>query len=589
MVVLRIPTAQRAKLRKHLHFVVTPLGSLSGAEAWVTSVLDVWSSTRDRIRVQHSNGSSSTIPRLDARYDWLGWSYDPSGVFGNQSLPVTQRAACEPKHQGEDHSGAVLLVPDSSECDAFAKAQIAASVNASGLVVVAAQGSALYTLNCDTAECSLAAQPNIPVSMITYEDGAAIQAHITAGQSLSMQFSTIVSAGTDFGIDAGGALQQTWGGSGAGPGAVDGNPGDKSAKLYPHMQFILWAAQALCYKARLSQTVGSSTNVLSLFNQTHLRPASGNCYGAAPYGCGPTAVASRAQLDRVLGGRVQLDMALGCAGGVDKECPQWDHIISLRVCCGPQCEAQAAPELARWMSPFGRGEGRWLSDVTLLAPLLGTEGSCNFTIFSAPWAGNQGQIPWLVTLSLRSSAPAAAPEAAAHVLTPWLGTTTETGGIAAVFQWVFFNRSFASNFASFHFDRGVASKVTLAAYITGHGSDQHGCGEFCATQHVFALNGHSFVKNNSLPQTNQALGCTEFVAEGVVPNEYGTWLYGRDGWCNGLPVPLWSVDVSSASSAGGNTLEYHALWNGSLPDPGPQSAWEQAEPVIMLSVYVLLG
>lgn len=40
------------------------------------------------------------------------------------------------------------------------------------------------------------------------------------------------------------------------------------------------------------------------------------------------------------------------------------------------------------------------------------------------------------------------------------------------------------------------------------------------------------------------LGCTTQVKEGAVPNEHGTWLYGRGGWCDGLQVDPWRVDVT---------------------------------------------
>lgn len=40
------------------------------------------------------------------------------------------------------------------------------------------------------------------------------------------------------------------------------------------------------------------------------------------------------------------------------------------------------------------------------------------------------------------------------------------------------------------------------------------------------------------------LGCTTWVKDGAVPNEYGTWLYGRGGWCDGLQVDPWRTDVT---------------------------------------------
>jgi len=250
------------------------------------------------------------------------------------------------------------------------------------------------------------------------------------------------------------------------------------------------------------------------------------------------------------------------------------------------------------MSAFGRGEGRWLSDVTPLAAALASEeGFCNLTMHTAPWAGNQGAVPWIVSLNLRlkerrgGKEEEEAPKPGARLFTPWRGTTTESGGISAVFQWNFFNASYSSLFPDYSFQLPQGTKrLTLAAYITGHGSDQHGCGEFCPTAHHFALNGATFVKDNSLPETDPKLGCTRNVSTlGVVPNEYGTWLYGRDGWCNGSPVQLWRADVSAAAKWQGktNTLRYTGLWNGTAPDPGPKAAWEQAEPVIMISVFLV--
>ena len=41
-----------------------------------------------------------------------------------------------------------------------------------------------------------------------------------------------------------------------------------------------------------------------------------------------------------------------------------------------------------------------------------------------------------------------------------------------------------------------------------------------------------------------ALGCTMRVKEGAVPNEHGTWLYGRGGWCDGLQVNPWRTDIT---------------------------------------------
>lgn len=45
------------------------------------------------------------------------------------------------------------------------------------------------------------------------------------------------------------------------------------------------------------------------------------------------------------------------------------------------------------------------------------------------------------------------------------------------------------------------------------------------------------------------LGCAMRVPEGGVPNEHGTWLYGRGGWCDGLQVDPWRTDITAQVSS----------------------------------------
>eukprot|EP00955_Chlamydomonas_euryale_P117185 366459-Chlamydomonas_euryale.AAC.2 len=54
------------------------------------------------------------------------------------------------------------------------------------------------------------------------------------------------------------------------------------------------------------------------------------------------------------------------------------------------------------------------------------------------------------------------------------------------------------------------------------------------------------------------------VAAGAVPNEYGTWFFGRNGWCNGRDVTPQSWDVSDEllPPGGTNVLRYRSLLRG---------------------------
>ena len=513
--------------------------------------------------------------------------------------------------------------------------QRAMAAHAAALVVYSSEGFPAIDMNCEGAQCD-DQSVGLPASMVSYPDGLLLEAAIAAASAAetnaSVRFATAVTRGTNFGINADGELVQTWGGSGAGAGTTDGNPGDGSCMLYPRMSFLAWAGRFEVYKHKLSTSIAAwpaSTQSVALFTNESIRPASGDCYASLPWGCGPSAVA---EVPRVSAGQeMMLDLALGCHGDTDVSCPQWDHIVQLRTCCVPSalasdgadassssasslatsavsmkasssavssasaavCDAQLGPEIGRWMTSFGRRVGHWLTNVTALAPLLSGR-QCNFSIYTAPWEGNQGAIPWVATLALVVApstpppsppppstpppvvpSPPPPPSAAAPrwsewllgraagstgdagharagaaqaagasrvqqvvVHHPWALVTTETGGIASIFRWVAFNQSYDTFWVPYAFHVPNGSRVQLLAVISGHGNDNHGCGEFCATEHRFSVNGQPpHVKRQLLPVTDQELGCAEEVDSGVTPNEYGTWLYGRDGWCNGREVP----------------------------------------------------
>ena len=54
------------------------------------------------------------------------------------------------------------------------------------------------------------------------------------------------------------------------------------------------------------------------------------------------------------------------------------------------------------------------------------------------------------------------------------------------------------------------------------------------------------------------------VDQGTVPNQYGTWWYGRNGWCPGKDVPTVSTDITDWVTPGTDaTVSYEALFNGS--------------------------
>jgi hypothetical protein len=111
-----------------------------------------------------------------------------------------------------------------------------------------------------------------------------------------------------------------------------------------------------------------------------------------------------------------------------------------------------------------------------------------------------------------------------------------------------------------------ATKVELVAIITGHGMATRNCAEFCDHSHHFTIGGAEFAQNYDEP--GDPSGCANTSGEGTVPNQAGTWWYGRGGWCPGREVEPFVVDVTDQVTAGEtSSISYMAkLQGGDLID-----------------------
>ena len=111
-------------------------------------------------------------------------------------------------------------------------------------------------------------------------------------------------------------------------------------------------------------------------------------------------------------------------------------------------------------------------------------------------------------------------------------------------------------------------KVEIVTFFTGHGhsSTDENCAEFCNHQHEFKINGNllSLLEH---PNGGTSYGCYDRVNEGVSANQYGTWVYGRAGWCPGQDVEYNRIDITGESNNGENQLSYRALYQGEEYDP----------------------
>ena len=64
-------------------------------------------------------------------------------------------------------------------------------------------------------------------------------------------------------------------------------------------------------------------------------------------------------------------------------------------------------------------------------------------------------------------------------------------------------------------------------------------------------------------------GCAQMVPQGTVPNQAGTWWFGRGGWCPGMEVHPWTVDVTADAAPGPTaSIAYRATQGGDEPTDG---------------------
>jgi hypothetical protein len=249
---------------------------------------------------------------------------------------------------------------------------------------------------------------------------------------------------------------------------------------------------------------------------------------------------------------LEFDLSLTCGGKAEfGTCPAWDYDAYLHLCeeatPAPEPEPDAGPpepacpyELGHWITSYHR-EGRWVHDVSGILPLLAKGGKqkLRFTITD----------PWVVDLSLRFYSQNKSPKPS-ETIPLFAGQYT-------------FDENYNANYQPMTIAIPAdAQKVEIASVITEHGMSSPGtCAEFCNTDHHFLVNGKD--NKRDFPMAGNQLGCQDQIENGTVPNQYGTWWYGRDGWCPGKQVDMAMTDITSQVTKGAdNTFEYQGFWKG---------------------------
>ena len=228
-------------------------------------------------------------------------------------------------------------------------------------------------------------------------------------------------------------------------------------------------------------------------------------------------------------------------------CHEWDYLAYLKI-CDRNDSSSCGTEFMRWITTYGR-EGRWLTDISPYLFMLQENDSRIFKY--------QGANKGLMTIKL--------------LFSDWnIGERSSSG--EQVFTGGQFNGQY-NNESSYKRQHNFTApvdyySVKIVATITGHGfdQDQANCAEFCDHQHHYYLNGNHAYEWHPIVHNNE--GCEDEVDNGVTANQFGSWPFGRAGWCAGQDVKQWTYDITDwIDNTTTNNLEYKGLYNGQEYQP----------------------
>lgn len=259
---------------------------------------------------------------------------------------------------------------------------------------------------------------------------------------------------------------------------------------------------------------------------------------------------------------LEIDLTQACK--TPKDC-EWDRIQQLYICDKDNPE-KCETEIGRWITGYGRG-GRWVTDISPFLAFLQDGGKRSFRL--SVWGTQYNNF-----LKFRLSNDPAKDTVPFAISPLYAGVTP-------------FNEEYSSKFSELKTDIPEGTKkAEIVAYITGHGngSEAANCAEFCPFDSIFTVNGADFVKNHPLAQTGD--GCENQVISGTTPNQYGSWPFGRAGWCPGLDVAPWVKDISANMAGSQFTVTYKGLLDGKPYTPVVTNATGYRAEINMSSYIV---
>ena len=512
-----MPEDQAGAWRERMHFVAGD--PKRGGHEWAGMLRD-WGNANALVEAGWEADGESIALSLETALD-SGWARPLSLSDPLTGTLAWHGLACAGAEPAQDLNGKIALI-ERGACSFVEKAQNALSHGATGVIVFTSADRGKGSMGC--APC-----PNVPLSVVMIDNAPGVQMReaLLAGTEIMVTLGNKWSDATAFGIDHLGNLRKF----GRIPfGFVD----------FDLMQHLAYEAGFLSWeKSRDEHLAAEPAFEIEVFNQEAIGdPGWRGKRGTADIEL-PTAE-EMAQFDGL-----EIDLGLACKFREDGNCPPWDYEVNLYL-CDAEDPSNCKTEIARWITPYGR-EGRWVTDISPILSHIADAGTRRFSFYT--------QQTYITDMTLRFK-------------------NRETGMRPVEYVPLFgggrFDLDYNPKYETVSLEvPSDVTKVELVGLITGHGwgLDAENCAEFCNHTHHFTVNGTEFVKEHPIAGTD--FGCALQVEDGVVPNQYGTWIYGRAGWCPGQDVRPWVIDVTEQVLARSGDLEidYRALFGGQNYDP----------------------
>ena len=248
-------------------------------------------------------------------------------------------------------------------------------------------------------------------------------------------------------------------------------------------------------------------------------------------------------------------------------CHEWDYLAYMYV-CDEDNSSVCNTEMVRWITTYGR-EGMWLTDISPYLFMLNDGEERRFKYAGA----NKGDLTVTFLFSDWGSGKRSVN-----------GTYAFSGG---QFDGTYNNESRYLRQMNFTVPQGTTS-VEIVATITGHGfnKDTANCAEFCDHQHYYTMGTHQTYEWHPIVYSSE--GCENEVNNGVVANQFGSWPFGRAGWCAGQDVKQWTFDITDwVDTTTSNHLVYRGYYNGAeyVPSDGIGNGGRNIRAVIWIVFY----